>query len=80
MELETVEGRPIWRRPENQRWDRKPLTEMSGELWNTPPRQEEKLQIQDREYSALKQQSKCECLTGKPTEQFEQWQHAVLKQ
>ena len=36
--------RLIWRRPENQRWDRKPLTEMNGELWNTPPRQEENLQ------------------------------------
>ena len=51
--------RPIWRRPENQRWDRKPLTEMNGEPWNTPPRQEEKLQIQDRECIALKQLSKC---------------------
>ena len=41
--------RPIWRRPVNQRWGRKSLTEMNGEPWNTPPRQEEKLQIQDRE-------------------------------
>ena len=37
----------------------KPLTEMNGEPWNTPPRQEEKLQIQDRECIALKQQNKC---------------------
>ena len=34
-------------------------TEMNGEPWNTPPRQEEKLQIQDRECTALKQQIKC---------------------
>ena len=27
--------RPIWRRPENQRWDRKLLAEMNGEPWNT---------------------------------------------
>ena len=52
--------RPIWRRPENQRCERKPLTEMNGEPWNTPPAQEEKLQIQDREcIAALKQQNKC---------------------
>ena len=43
-----------WRCPENQRWDRKLLTEMNGEPWNTPPRQEEKLQIKDRECIALK--------------------------
>ena len=36
--------RPIWKRPGTQRWDRKLLTEMNGEPWNTPPRQEEKLQ------------------------------------
>ena len=41
--------RPIWSYPENQRWDRKPLTEINGEPWNTLPRQEEKLQIKDRE-------------------------------
>ena len=51
--------RPICGRPENQRWDRKPLTETNGEPWNTPSRQEEKLQIQDRECIALKQQIKC---------------------
>ena len=34
-----------WRRPENQRWDRKLLTEMNGEPWNTSPLQGEKLQI-----------------------------------
>ena len=51
--------RPTWRRPENHRWDGKPLTEMNGEPWITPPRQEEKLQIQDRECIALKQQIKC---------------------
>ena len=39
----------VWRRSENQRWDRKLLTEMNGEPWNTTPRQEEKLQIKDRE-------------------------------
>ena len=39
---------------ENQRWDRKLF-----EPWNTPPRQEEKLQTQDRECIALKQQIKC---------------------
>ena len=44
--------RPILRRPENQRWVRKLLTEMNG-------RQEEKLQIQDWECIALKQQIKC---------------------
>ena len=106
--------------PENQSWDRKPLTEMNGEPWNTPPRQEEKLQIQDRECIALEQQIKCggqkvcmacsrhaganpwdlrtrsqnnvddevaqdrqrkfERLTRKNTVQFEQWQHAKLKQ
>ena len=26
--------RPVWRCPENQRWDRKPLTDMNGELRN----------------------------------------------
>ena len=51
--------RPIWSYPENQRWDRKPLTEMNGELWNTSPRQEEKLQIKDRECIALKHLIKC---------------------
>ena len=50
---------PIWRCPENQRWDRKPLTEMNGELRNTSPRQEEKLQIKDRECIALKHLIKC---------------------
>ena len=39
--------------------DRKPLTEMNGELWNTSPRQEEKLQIKDRECIALKHLIKC---------------------
>ena len=38
-----------------QRLDRKPMTEMNGELWNTSPRQEEKLQIKDRECIALRQ-------------------------
>ena len=51
--------RIVWRCPENQRWDRKLLTEMNGEPWNTPPRQEEKLQIRDRRCIALKQQNKC---------------------
>ena len=105
--------RPIWSYPENQRWDRKSLTEMNGEPWITSPRQEEKLQIKDRECIALKHlikfggqrgsmaccehagsnlrdlkartqdtvdnevvqtmnQRKFECLTKKPTEQFEQ--------
>ena len=44
-----------WRRPENQCWDRKLLTEMNGESLNTSPRQEEKLQIKDRECIAQKQ-------------------------
>ena len=89
------------------------MTEMNGEPWNTTPRQEEKLQIKDRECIALEQQKECggqrgsmacceragsnlrdlrartqdivdnevvqaendrkfECLTRKPTEQFEQ--------
>ena len=105
--------RIVWRRPENQRWDRKPLTEMNGEPRNTLPWQEEKLQIKDRECIALKHLIKCggqrrsmaccehagsnlrdlkartqdfadnevvqtknqrkfECLTKKPTEEFEQ--------
>ena len=51
--------RPIWSYPENQRWDRKPLTEMTGEPWSTSPQQEEKLQIKDRECIALRQQNKC---------------------
>ena len=51
--------RPIWRCPENQRWDRKLLTEMNGELRNTPPRQEEKPQIKDRECIALEHLIKC---------------------
>ena len=51
--------RPIWRCPENQRMDRKPLTELTGELWNTSSRQEEKLQIKDRECIALKHLIKC---------------------
>ena len=51
--------RPIWRRPGTQRWDRKLLTEMNDEPWNTPPRKEEKLQIQDRECIALKHSIKC---------------------
>ena len=38
-----------------QRLDRKPPTEMNGELWNTSSRQEEKLQIKDRECIALRQ-------------------------
>ena len=37
----------------------KPLTEMNGELRNTLPRQEEKLQIKDRECIALKHLIKC---------------------
>ena len=36
---EFAECRIGWRRPENQRWDRKLLTEMNGEPWNTSPRQ-----------------------------------------
>ena len=51
--------RIVWRRPENQRWDRKLLTEMNGEPRNTLPRQEEKLQIKDRECIALKHLIKC---------------------
>ena len=51
--------RPIWRRPENERWDRKPLTGMNGEPWNISPRQEKKLQIRDRECIALKYLIKC---------------------
>ena len=51
--------RIVWRRPENQRWDRKLLTEMNGEPRNTLPRQEEKLQIKDRECIALKHSIKC---------------------
>ena len=51
--------RPVWRCPENQRWDRKPLTEMNGELRNTSPRQEEKLHIKDGECIALEHLIKC---------------------
>ena len=51
--------RIVWRRPENQRWDRKLLTEMNGELRNTLLRQEEKLQIKDSESIALKHLIKC---------------------
>ena len=51
--------RIVWRRPENQRWDRKLLTEMNCELRSTLPRQEEKLQIKDRECIALKHLIKC---------------------
>ena len=51
--------RIVWRCPENQRWDRKLLTEMNGEPWNTSSRQEEKLQIKDRECIALKHLIKC---------------------
>ena len=51
--------RIVWRRPGNQRWDRKPLTEMNGGLRNTLPRQDEKLQIKDRECIALKHLIKC---------------------
>ena len=50
---------PFWRCPENQRLDRKPLTEMNGKLWNTSPRQEEKQKIKDRECIALKHLIKC---------------------
>ena len=39
--------------------DRKPLTEMNGELGNTSPRQEEKLQIKDSDCTALKHLIKC---------------------
>ena len=46
--------RIVWRSPENQRWDRKMLTEMNGEPRTTLPRQEEKLQIKDRDCIALK--------------------------
>ena len=48
--------RLIWRYPKNQRWDKKPL---NGELRNTSPREEEKLQIKDRECIAPRQQNKC---------------------
>ena len=47
------------RHTEGVRQDRKPLTEMNGELRNTSPRQEEKLQIKDRECIALKHLIKC---------------------
>ena len=51
---------PIWRRPENQRWDRKLSTEVNGEPWNTPPRQEEKkLQIQGEVCISLKRKVRC---------------------
>ena len=43
-----------WRRSENQRWDRKLLTGMNGKYLNTSPRQEEQLQIKDRECIALR--------------------------
>ena len=56
--------RPIWRRPENPRWDRKPLAEMNGEPWNTSLRQEETLLIQDRECITLKQQRGCMACCG----------------
>ena len=48
-----------WRCPENQRCDRKLLTEMNGEPSDTSSRQEEKLQIRDRECIALKHLIKC---------------------
>ena len=51
--------RPIWRRPENQRRDRKLLTEMNDEPRNTPMRQEKKPQIQDGVCIAMKRQIKC---------------------
>ena len=51
--------RIFWKRPENQRWDRKLLNEMNGELRKTLPRQEEKLQIKDGECIALKHLIKC---------------------
>ena len=51
--------RPIWRLPENERWKRKLLTELNGEPWNTPPRQEEKPQVQDGLCIALIRQIKC---------------------
>ena len=51
--------RTIKRRPENQRWDRKSLTQINGEPWNTSPRQEENLQIKDRECTALEHSIKC---------------------
>ena len=59
--------RPIWRHPENQRWDRKPMTEMYGEPWNTSPRQEEKPKIKDRECIALKHLIKCGGQNGSMT-------------
>ena len=59
--------RLIWRCPENQRWDRKPLTEMNSELWNTSPRQEEKQQSKDRECIALKHLIKCGGQNGSMT-------------
>ena len=34
--------RSIWRRPENQRWDRKMLTEMNGDPWNPTPQSRDK--------------------------------------
>ena len=34
--------RSIWRRPENQRWDRKMLTEMDGDPWNPTPQSRDK--------------------------------------
>ena len=51
--------RLVWRRPGNRSWDEKPLNEMNGEPWNTSPRQEEKVQIKDRECVALKHLIKC---------------------
>ena len=51
--------RLVWRRPENQRWDIKLLTEMNGEPGNTISRQQEKPQIKDRECIAVKHLIKC---------------------
>ena len=37
--------RSIWRRPERQRWDRKILTEMNGEPWNSVPQKDKAPQV-----------------------------------
>ena len=49
----------IWRRPENQRWDRKMLTEMIGDPWNPTPQPKDKPPQVRGVHITLERQIKC---------------------
>ena len=49
----------IWERPENQRWNRKVLNEMSGDPWNPAPQPKETPQTPREVYITVDRQIKC---------------------